>query len=88
MDETAKRPRGRPRKEAKGRTVLVPLRVDEATLQKLDALIEYGGYGTRRTEIVMYILRFWLRENDERLKTEIATKLTPFGNDQAPGGED
>jgi Arc/MetJ-type ribon-helix-helix transcriptional regulator len=87
MDEPTKKPRGRPRKGATGKTTPVPLRVDEATLQKLDALVEYGGYGTSRTEIVMYILRLWLRENHEGLKTEIAAKLAPFsGTDEAPSG--
>ena len=70
------RPRGRPRKE--GKTQKVPLTVDEATCLKLDALIEYGGYGTSRPEIAMYIVRLWLRENADGLKAEIASKFAPF----------
>lgn len=53
--------------------------VDEATIRKLDALVEYGGLGTGRQEIVMTILRIWLRDNDEKIKADIASKDDPFG---------
>jgi hypothetical protein len=73
-----KRPRGRPQKDGITRTVV--LAVDEATCLKLDALVEYGGLGTSRTEIVMFILRIWLRENHEKIKSDIASKLEPFAS--------
>jgi hypothetical protein len=80
MTEEPKRSRGRPRKEAK--TGKVPLLVDEATLEKLDALVEYGGYGTSRIEVSMYIIRLWLRENHDKLKAEIESKYDPFRLDR------
>jgi hypothetical protein len=76
-----KRPRGRSPKE--GFTEKVILAVDEATCVKLDALIEYGGFGTSRSQIVMFILRLWLRENHDAVKADIASKLTPFGSNNA-----
>jgi hypothetical protein len=79
--EKPKRSRGRPPKE--GRTEKVVLAVDEATCLKLDALIEYGGFGTGRSEIVMFILRLWLREKEDKLKAEIASKFAPFGSKKA-----
>jgi hypothetical protein len=75
--EKPKRPRGRPPKE--GATEKVIWAVDEATCLKLDALIEYGGLGTSRTEIVMFILRLWLRDNHDGIKADIASKFSPFG---------
>ena len=72
-----KRPRGRPPK--KGRTKKVPVPVDEATIRKLDALVEYGGFGTSRPEIMMTVLRIWLLDNDEKIKADIASKDAPFG---------
>ena len=78
MDSAEKpKKRGRPRKEE--RTKTVPVTVDEATLIKLDALVEYGGYGTSRGEIVMFIVRVWLRDNHDKLRSDIVAKHTPFG---------
>lgn len=79
--EKPKRSRGRPPKE--GRTETVVLAVDEATCLKLDALIEYGGFGTGRWEIVMFILRLWLREKEDELKAQIESKFAPFGSNNA-----
>jgi len=73
-----KRGRGRPRKKADTDKLILAL--DRATCQKLDALIEYGGFGTGRREIVMSILRLWLWENDSRLKAAIASRDAPFGS--------
>jgi hypothetical protein len=75
--EMSRRPRGRPRKG--GKTENVPLKVDEATIRKLDALIEYGGFGTSRQEIVMTILRIWFWDHDTKIKADVASKDAPFG---------
>lgn len=80
-EEKPKRLRGRPPKE--GVTERVVLAVDEATCLKLDALVEFGGYGTSRTEIVMYILRLWLRDNHDGIKADIEAKFAPFGRNEA-----
>jgi hypothetical protein len=45
----------------------------------LDALEAYGGLGSSKQEIVLFILRWWLRENKHRLTADIRSKDAPFG---------
>jgi hypothetical protein len=45
----------------------------------LEELELYGRLGTTKQEIIMYILRSWLWENEARLKAGIASKDNPLG---------
>ncbi len=58
---------------------LLTLRLDPITLRMLEALRGYGRFGATRQEIILYILRSWLWENEPRLKTAIASKDKPLG---------
>ena len=69
--------RGRPR--SKARTELCKLRLDPATSKMIEELEMYGRFGTTKQEIVMYIVRSWLWENETRLKDAVASKDRPFG---------
>ena len=75
--EKPKRPRGRPPKQVKPEKVAIPF--DGATLQKIDALVNYGGFGTSRSEVAIFIIRLWLWDNQERLKADVSSKDNPFG---------
>jgi hypothetical protein len=72
-DQKTGRPKNKTRKEA------CKLPLDPATLRMLEELEVYGRLGTTKQEIVMYILRSWLWENEARLKAGIASRDNPFG---------
>jgi len=76
--DPGKRPRGRPPGK-RAQTKSLPLALDEATCQKLDALIKYGGFGTTRQEIIKFVLRHWFWENEDRLRDAVGSKDNPFG---------
>jgi hypothetical protein len=73
---------GRPK--GKVDTEEVKLAADPTTIKILDSLIEYGRFGTTRSEIVMFIIRSWFWENETRLKTAIASKDRPLGSASGP----
>jgi hypothetical protein len=67
---------GRPK--SKARTEPLKLRLDPATSKMLEELEMFGRLGTTKQEIVMYIVRSWLWENEARLKDAVASKDRPF----------
>jgi len=69
--------RGRPRRKVD--TEPLSLQLDPATARMLEALEIYGRVGTTKPEIVLYILRSWLWENESRLRASIQSKEAPFG---------
>jgi len=75
---------GRPPNKVATEEVKLP--VDPATLRMLDDLIEYGRIGTTRPDVVMFILRLWLWENQARLSREIASKDDPFSKAPTQSG--
>jgi hypothetical protein len=46
----------------------------------LEALELYGRLGTTKPEIIMYVLRSWLWDNEGRLGEAINAKDAPFGS--------
>ena len=72
--------RGRPKRKVD--TEPLNLQLDPATARMLEALEIYGRIGTTKQEIVLYILRSWLWENELRLKSAIRSKESPFGSVQ------
>jgi len=69
--------RGRPKRKVD--TEPLNLQLDPTTARMLEALEIYGRVGTTKPEIVLYILRSWLWENESRLRAAIQSKETPFG---------
>lgn len=69
--------RGRPKRKVE--TEPLTIQLDPASVRILEALELYGRLGTTKQEIVIYILRTWLWENEPRLKAEIQSKESPFG---------
>ncbi len=69
--------RGRPRRKVD--TESLSLQLDPASARMLEALEIYGRVGTTKQEIVLYVLRSWLWENESRLRAAIQSKETPFG---------
>lgn len=70
--------RGRPKRKVDTEPLTVQL--DPATARMLEALELYGRLGTTKSEIIMYVLRSWLWENEERLREAINSKDAPFGS--------
>lgn len=68
---------GRPKNKTRKGTFKLPL--DPTTSRMLEELELYGRLGTTKQEIIMYILRSWLWENEARLKAGIASSDNPFG---------
>lgn len=68
---------GRPKRKVE--TEPLNLQLDPATARMLEALELYGRLGTTKQEIVLYVLRSWLWENESRLKEAIQSKESPFG---------
>lgn len=69
--------RGRPKRKVD--TEPLNLQLDPATARMLETLEVYGRLGTTKQEIVLYVLRSWLWENEPRLKVAIQSKEAPFG---------
>lgn len=69
--------RGRPKRRVE--TEPLNLQLDPTTARMLEALEVYGRLGTTKQEIVLYVLRSWLWENEGRLKESIQSKEMPLG---------
>jgi len=69
--------RGRPKRKVD--TEPLNLQLDPTTARMLEALEMYGRLGTTKQEIVLYVLRSWLWENESRLREAIKLKELPFG---------
>lgn len=81
-DDPSGRKTGRPASKTRKAPFKVPL--DPATSKMLEELEAYGRLGTTKQEIVMYILRSWLWENEARLRAAIASKDAPFVANRGP----
>lgn len=69
--------RGRPKRKVD--TEPLTLQLDPATAGMLETMEVYGRLGTTKSEIVLYILRSWLWENEARLKSAIQSRDAPLG---------
>jgi hypothetical protein len=69
--------RGRPKRKVE--TEGLTIQLDPATVRILETLELYGRLGTSKQEIVMYVLRSWLWENEARLRDAIKIKESPLG---------
>ena len=79
MDEPSqsRSPGGRPKNEID--TEPLTLRLDPVTSKMLDTLRSYGRFGPNRQDIILFILRTWLWENEARLRGAVASKDRPLG---------
>lgn len=68
---------GRPKRKVE--TESLNLQLDPATARMLQTLEVYGRLGTTKQEIVLYVLRSWLWENETRLRAAIQSKEMPLG---------
>lgn len=68
---------GRP--ESKAKKTDLPLSIDLITNRMLETLAGYGRFGTSRQEVLLFIVRSWLWENEPRLKAAISLEETPLG---------
>jgi hypothetical protein len=74
--------RGRPKRKVE--TEGLTLQLDPTTVLILETLELYARLGTTKQEIVMYVLRSWLWENEARLKEAIKAKEAPLGAVEEP----
>jgi len=77
MVEQAKPGPGRP--ENKIPPIDVTLPVDPITLKMLDALKNYGRFGRTRQEVILFIIRVWFWEHEDRLRSDISRPGNPLG---------
>lgn len=51
------------------KTVKLQLTVDETTARILDDMVEVGIHGTTKAEVGSWVIRTWIWENQDRLRT-------------------
>jgi hypothetical protein len=51
------------------KTVKLQLTVDENTARILDDMVEVGIHGTTKAEVGSWVIRTWIWENQDRLRT-------------------
>jgi hypothetical protein len=54
--------------------------VDPVTFRMIEALVDYGRFGRSKPEVALFIIRTWLLEREDYLKTAISTRKTPLGH--------
>jgi hypothetical protein len=57
------------------KTVKLQLTVDETTARILDDMVEVGIHGTTKAEVGSWVIRTWIWENQDRLRTNGITFL-------------
>lgn len=78
-DDAEKKTAGRPINNVPGREIHLKT-VDPVTYRMIEALEAYGRFGRSKQEVVLFILRSWLLEREEYLKTAIASRERPLGH--------
>lgn len=51
------------------KTVKLQLTVDETTARILDDMVDVGIHGTTKAEVSSWVIRTWIWENQEQLRT-------------------
>jgi hypothetical protein len=77
-DDTGKKTGGRPENDVPGRRVELTT-VDPVTYRMIEALVAYGRFGRSKQDVILFIVRSWLLEREEYLKTAIASRERPLG---------
>jgi hypothetical protein len=77
-EESAKKP-GRPETGVPGRSIDITT-VDPVTFRMIEALVAYGRFGRTRPEVALFIIRSWLLEREEYLKSAISVREHPLGH--------
>jgi hypothetical protein len=77
-EEPSKKPAGRPEAAVPGRNIDITT-VDPVTFRMIEALVAYGRFGRSKQDVVLFIVRSWLLEKEEYLKTAIASREAPLG---------
>jgi hypothetical protein len=77
-DDAGKKTGGRPENNIPGRQIDITT-MDPVTFRMIEALVTYGRFGRSKQEVVLFIVRSWLLEKEEYLRTAIASRETPLG---------
>jgi hypothetical protein len=77
-EESSKKP-GRPENSVPSRSIDITT-VDPVTFRMIEALVAYGRFGRTRPEVALFIIRAWLLEKEEYLKTAILSRENPLGH--------
>jgi hypothetical protein len=78
-EDAEKKTAGRPENNVPGREIDIKT-VDPVTYRMIEALVAYGRFGRSKQEVVLFIVRSWLLEKEEYLKTAIASRERPLGH--------
>jgi hypothetical protein len=78
-DDAGKKTGGRPEIDVPGREIHITT-MDPVTFRMIEALVAYGRFGRSKQEVVLFIVRSWLLEKEEYLRTAIASRDTPLGH--------
>jgi hypothetical protein len=73
MDDEPTKRTGRPRHQIDMKAV------DTVTFRMIETLVSYGRFGGSNTEVALFIIRTWLKENEDYLKKAIAERDAPLG---------
>jgi len=77
-DEAGKKTGGRP-ESAIPRHAVEIRNVDPITFRMLGDLVAYGRFGVSKPEVALFIVRTWLIQNEEYLRTAILSREAPLG---------
>jgi hypothetical protein len=86
MGEEPENKGGRPKNVAPRHTIEMRA-VDPVTYRMIESLVAYGRFGGSNPDVALFIIRNWLMEKEEYLRTAIANRKTPLG-DVLPEVED
>jgi hypothetical protein len=78
MGEDASKKPGRPENSVPGRQLDITT-VDPVTFRMIEALVAYGRFGRSKQEVALFIIRSWLLDKEEYLKSAIAARESPLG---------
>ena len=77
-EETPRKPGGRPENNVPAREVDIKT-MDSVTFRMLEALVAYGRFGRSKQEVALFIIRSWLLEKEEYLRSAIMSREMPLG---------
>jgi hypothetical protein len=78
MAEESEKKGGRP--ESAPRHTIDMKAVDPVTFRMIESLVSYGRFGGSNPEVALFIIRNWLMEKEEYLKSAIASRQNPLGH--------
>jgi hypothetical protein len=78
-EDTSKKTGGRPVNNVPRRNIDITT-MDPVTYRMIEALEAYGRFGRSKQEVVLFIVRSWLLEREDYLRTAIASRERPLGH--------